>query len=89
MTQRTGPRRAVAPIVNAVVQPVTKRLARIEGLLLEMRNEQDVKLKRLDKIQKRLDDLAETVIANRGHIDRLSKLVRSFARTSEAVKTPA
>ena len=87
MTQRTGRRRAVTPIVNAVVQPVTKRLARIEDLLLEMRNEQDVKLKRLDRIQKRLDDLTETVSAARSHIDRLGKLVRSFARTPEAVKT--
>ena len=76
MKQRTA-RRTAPPIVNAVVQPVTKRLARIEDLLLEMRNEQDVKLKRLDKIQKRLDDLTETVTANSRNIDRLSKLIRS------------
>jgi len=87
MKQRPGRRHAVPPIVNAVVQPVTKRLARIEDLLLEVRNEEDVKLKRLDKIRKRLDDLTETVSANCRHIDRLSKLMRSLARTAEAVKT--
>jgi hypothetical protein len=78
MKQRLGRRHAVPPIVNAVVQPVTKRLARIEDLLLEMRNEQDVKLKRLDKIQQRLDDLTETVTGNGKNVDRLSKLMRSL-----------
>ena len=87
MKQRTGRPHTTPPIVNAVVKPVTRRLARIEDLLLEMRNEQDVKLKRLDKIQKRLDDLTDTVTANCRHIDRLTKLMRNIARTSEAVKT--
>ena len=77
MKKRTGRRRAAPPIVNAVVQPVTKRLARIEDLLLEIRNEQDVKLKRLDKIQKLLDDLTENMTSNRRHTDRLTKLIRS------------
>ena len=43
----------------AVIPPsVDKRLARIEGLLLEMRHEQDVLLKRLTKAQAQIDTLA-------------------------------
>lgn len=53
--------RTVKPLVAAVVQPVAKRLARIEGLLVEMRYEQDVKLKRIAKLQAQLDALTEHV----------------------------
>ena len=36
----------IPPVVAAVVRPVNARLSRMEDLLLEMRHEQDVKLKR-------------------------------------------
>ena len=43
----------------AVIPPaVDKRLARIEGLLLEMRHEQDLILKTLAKTQAQIDTLA-------------------------------
>lgn len=35
----------------AVVQPVAKRLSRIEALLIEIRHEQDVQLRRVAKLQ--------------------------------------
>jgi hypothetical protein len=50
-------RRIAPPIVAAVVQPVAKRLTRIEALLLEMRHERDGHLKRLAAIQLELDTL--------------------------------
>ena len=58
---KTGRRRKIQPIVAAVVQPVAKRLARIEDLLLEMRHEQDVQLKLTATIQQRLDGVIEEV----------------------------
>jgi hypothetical protein len=51
--------RSVPPIVAAVVQPVAKRLSRIEALLIEMRNEQDVLLKRFNALLARIDTLTE------------------------------
>ena len=59
--QRVPP--IVAPIVAAVVQPVAKRLSRIEALLLEMRHEQDVQLKRSSALQQQFDSRAEHVAA--------------------------
>jgi hypothetical protein len=47
--------------VVAVVQPVTKRLARIEDLLIEMRGEQDRHLKRITTLQRQLDAISATV----------------------------
>jgi hypothetical protein len=47
--------------VSAVVQPVAKRLARMEALLIEMRHEQDVKLKRITGLQEQVDTLSEHV----------------------------
>lgn len=44
----------VAPNVAAVVQPVAKRLSRMEALLIEMRYEQDVQLKLVDDGQSSL-----------------------------------
>jgi hypothetical protein len=41
----------VRPLVAAVVQPVAKRLSRIEALLIEIRHEQDVQLRRVAKLQ--------------------------------------
>ena len=47
----------VPPTVLAVAQPITKRLSRIEALLLEMRHEQDVQLKRISALHVQLDAL--------------------------------
>jgi hypothetical protein len=52
---KTDRRRRVAPIVAAVVQPVAKRLSRMEALLIEMRYEQDVHLKRISALQLQVD----------------------------------
>ena len=61
--RRQKPQAVVAavalPVVAAVVQPVAKRLARIEALLLEMRFEQDVLGKRLNAIKGQLEVLSE------------------------------
>jgi hypothetical protein len=51
----------VPPIVAAVVRPVSTRLSRMENLLIEMRAEQDVKLKKINKLQEQFDELTETV----------------------------
>ena len=51
------------PIVAAVVQPVAKRLARIEDLLIEVRYEQDVKHKKIAALQAQLEALTEEVRA--------------------------
>jgi hypothetical protein len=59
----------VQPIV-AVIQPVAKRLARMEDLLIEMRNEQDVQLKKIAALGGRLDALTEQVAANLTSIRR-------------------
>ena len=60
-TRKIARRRKVLPVVAAVVQPVTKRLSRIEDLLTEIRHEQDVKHKKIAALQVQLDELAETV----------------------------
>jgi len=60
-TRKIARRRKVLPVVAAVMQPVTKRLSRIEDLLTEIRYEQDVKHKKIAAIQVQLDELAETV----------------------------
>jgi hypothetical protein len=65
MPKDNGPRRRRIPLVAAVVQPVAKRLARMEALLIEMRHEQDVKLKRIISLQDQIDKLTEHVRANR------------------------
>ena len=59
--ENTERRRRVRPIVAAVVQPVAKRLARMEALLIEMRHEQDVQLKRMTGLQVRLDAVTDHV----------------------------
>ena len=51
----------VPPVVVAVVQPVTRRLSRIEDLLIEMRGVQDTHLKRIGALQKQLDLLSEKI----------------------------
>jgi hypothetical protein len=65
-------RRRVAPIVAAVVQPVAKRLSRIEALLIEMRHEQDVQLKLSTGLQEQIDNLTEHVTANSAKLRRIS-----------------
>jgi hypothetical protein len=68
----TEPRRKVPYAVVAVVQPVTRRLARMEALLVEMRHEQDVQLKRISGVQGQLDTLAQRVTANSTNMRRIS-----------------
>jgi hypothetical protein len=58
---RVPRRRRFAPFVAAVVQPVARRLARLEALLLEVRFEQDVQLKRVAALQLKIDMLADDV----------------------------
>jgi hypothetical protein len=55
----------IPPVVAAVVRPVNKRLARMEDLLFEMRREQDVNLKRINKLQEQIDVLTETLLRKR------------------------
>jgi hypothetical protein len=70
----TDRRRRVAPIVVAVLNPVARRLSRIEALLIEMRHEQDVQLKRISSLQALLDTLTEHVRVNAEDIQRVSLL---------------
>jgi hypothetical protein len=65
-------RRRVPPIVAAVVRPVAARLARMEAILIEMRHEEDIRLKRINAIQTQLDTLTEHVRVNGTNIRRLS-----------------
>jgi hypothetical protein len=53
--------RSVPPIVAALVRPVSTRLSRMEDLLIEMRAEHDVKLKKINRLQEQIDELTETV----------------------------
>ena len=69
---RTPKRRPVPPVAAAVIQPVTKRLARIEALLLEMRFEMDVKLRRIVQLREKVEVLAERVTEQGALIRRLS-----------------
>jgi hypothetical protein len=62
--KRPTRRRITPPIVAAVVQPVARRLSRIEDLLLEIRYEQDVKHKKIAALQAQLESLTEEVRAN-------------------------
>jgi hypothetical protein len=47
-------------VVAAVVRRVNTRLSRMEDLLLEMRAEQDVKLKKIEKLQQQVEELMAT-----------------------------
>ena len=73
-------RRRVPPIVAAVVQPVAKRLSRMEALLVEIRHEQDVQLKRVAALHARLDTVSERVEVNRSKIQRMSQRRKTPAR---------
>src|ERR1700692_2133982 len=61
MPTKKKARRKVPPIVAAVVRPVSTRLSRMEALLIEMRAEQDVKLKKINKLQQQFEELTETI----------------------------
>jgi hypothetical protein len=61
MPSKKKVRRKVPPIVTAVIRPVSTRLSRMEDLLIEMRAEQDVKLKKINKLQQQFEELTETV----------------------------
>jgi hypothetical protein len=61
MLTRKTVHRKVPPLVAAVVRPVSTRLGRMEDLLIEMRAEQDVKLKKINRLQEQFDELTETV----------------------------
>ena len=67
MSTHNPRRRSVQPIVAAVVQPVAKRLSRMEALLIEMRYEQDVQLRRAAALQTQLDTLTELVSQTANH----------------------
>jgi hypothetical protein len=60
MGKKNG-RVSVPPLVAAVVRPVSTRLARMEALLIEMRHEQDVKLKKINRLQDQVDLLTEAL----------------------------
>lgn len=60
-TAKAHSRRKDPPLVPAAVKPVATRLSRMEALLIEMRHEQDVQLKRLTALQRRVDALADHV----------------------------
>jgi hypothetical protein len=49
-----------APLVAAVVRPVARQLARIEGLLIELSATQDAQLKRIRHLQVQVDEIAAT-----------------------------
>jgi hypothetical protein len=58
---KTDRRRRIQPAAAAVVQPVARQLSRIEALLIEIRFELDVQLKRATALQVQLDTLTEHV----------------------------
>jgi hypothetical protein len=51
----------IPPVVAAIVRPVSTRLSRMEDLLIEMRHEQDVKLKKMNRLQDQVDLLTEAL----------------------------
>jgi len=61
MPKTTKPRVKIPPVVAAIVRPVSTRLSRMEDLLIEMRHEQDVKLKKINQLQERVDLLTEAL----------------------------
>jgi hypothetical protein len=61
MATKKKARRRVPLIVAAVVRPVSTRLSRMEDLLIEMRAEHDVKLKKINQLQRQVEELTHTV----------------------------
>ena len=54
-TKHNGSQTRDFPVIRSIPRPVDERLGRMEDLLLEMRHEQDVMLKRLAKAQAQLE----------------------------------
>jgi hypothetical protein len=62
MPRDTPHRLARLPLVTKTdLMPIAERLARMETLILEMRFEQDAGLKRLAKLTRQVDAIAEGV----------------------------
>jgi hypothetical protein len=62
MPTNSKPRRPKVPhVLVAVVQPVTKRLSRMEDLLIEMRREQDRHLRRISRLERQIEALGATI----------------------------
>ena len=61
MTTKEKARRTVPRVVAALVKPVSTRLSRMEDLLLEMRAEQDVKLRKINKLQHQFEELTNAL----------------------------
>jgi hypothetical protein len=57
----TKTRATIPPVVAAVVRPVHSRLSRMEDLLVEMRHEQLVTLRKLSRLQEPVDALTEAL----------------------------
>ena len=67
--------KAVSAIRAAIVTPVAKRLSRIEALLIEMRCEQDVQLKKIRALEAKLTTFAEEI---RPTVSRTRKKRREY-----------
>jgi hypothetical protein len=89
MSTHNTRRRSVQPIVAAVVQPVAKRLSRMEALLIEMRYEQDVQLRRVAALQKQLDTLTELVAQRANHRRANLRTERSRTPEPDSLNPPA
>ena len=61
MLTKKKARPRIPPNVAAIVRPINTRLSRMEDLLVEMRAEQDLKLKKIKKLQEQVSDLTETI----------------------------
>src|SRR3981081_4638769 len=59
--KKKASRPKVPQVLAAVVQPVTKRLSRMEDLLIEMRGEHAQKLKRVSRLERQIDELPATI----------------------------
>jgi hypothetical protein len=71
-TRKKSQQPEVPRLVVAVVQPVTRRLSRIEDLLIEVRGVLDTHLKRISTLQRQLNELEETVEDQRSGETRAS-----------------
>ena len=60
MPKNTKVRVTIPAVVDGVVRRINTRLSRMEDLLLEMRAEQDVKLKKIEKLQQQVEELMAT-----------------------------
>jgi hypothetical protein len=72
-SRNQAPQTSDFPAPAAVRRPANERLSRIEDLLVEVRHEQDVLLKRLAKTQAQLDALTGKP-PNVTHLSNLFKL---------------